>query len=434
MEPDFFEADGEIVGLDQLEITKARDLAFMLDAGQIPFARLVECRKKGHLETVVFDVEVEVPQLCQYSIRPSERVAATFHEADSTYPIVHALRKDFPQVPHLNLHIQEFPRNFCLYGERYEEIKRRWTSPRFVHRIRDWLALTARGKLHQEDQPLEQILIDYVGHLVLPHSLLKSADDAKPLFVASIRPVKNEKIFLVAHSQPPDNGALDIVASVHRCPPQTHGVIHRRPTTLADLVDLVEGTGLDFLAELRERLKNWQDNNKVVLDSHILLVVRFPKRRNDDGEVEAVDTWAFFLGDAARTGEHAGDLRIRDLGIRIGLWDMQDNQVGLLLSPDTSKRGEDVSLDVLNVSFELTRLMAASLNGNSTIDDIRIVAIGAGALGSQTVMNLARSGFGTWTIVDHDRLMPHNVVRHVLTGHFVGWKKSEAVAGYTVSR
>jgi len=166
METEFFEADGEIVSLDQLEIEKVYDLAFMLDAGQIPFASLVECRKKGHLETVVFDVEVEVPQLCQYPIRPSERVAATFHEADSTYPIVHALRKDFPQVPHLNLHIQEFPRNLCIYGERYEDIKHRWTSPRFVHRIRDWLALTARGELHQEDQPLEQILIDSFVQLI----------------------------------------------------------------------------------------------------------------------------------------------------------------------------------------------------------------------------------------------------------------------------
>ena len=129
METEFFEADGEIVSLDQLEIEKVCDLAFMLDAGKIPFASLVECRKMDNLETVVFEVEVEVPQLCRYPIRPSERVAATFHEADSTYPVVHALRKDFPQVPHLNLHIQEFPRNLCLYDERYEEIKRRWTSP-----------------------------------------------------------------------------------------------------------------------------------------------------------------------------------------------------------------------------------------------------------------------------------------------------------------
>ncbi len=416
METEFFEADGEIVSLDQLEIEKVCDLAFMLDAGQIPFASLVECRKKGHLETVVFDVEVEVPQLCQYPIRPSERVAATFHEADSTYPIVHALRKDFPQVPHLNLHIQEFPRNLCIYGERYEDIKHRWTSPRFVHRIRDWLALTARGELHQEDQPLEQILIDYVGHLVLPDSLLETADDAEPLFVANIRPVDNEKLFLIAQQQQPHNGALNIIASIHRCPPQTHGVIHRRPTTLADLAALVESTGLDILAALRERLKNWLDNNKVVLDSHILLVIRFPKKRKDDGEVEAIDTWAFFLGDT-----------VQDVGSKIDAWYMLNGSPGVVMRPDSTKCGKDIRLDVLNVSFEFTRSMAAKLNGNSAVDDILIVAVGVGALGSQTVMNLARSGFGTWTIVDHDRLMPHNVARHVLTGHFVGWKKSEAV-------
>ena len=412
----FFEVDGEIVALDQLEIAKARDLAFMLDAGQIPFASLVECRKRGYSETVVFDVDVEVPQLCRYSIRPSERVAATFHEDDSPYPIVYALRKDFPEVPHLNLHIQEFPRNLCLYDEHYEEIKRRWTSPSFVHRIRDWLALTARGELHQEDQPLEPILIGSVCHIVLPHNI-EETNDAQPLYVVRANSDEDKKLFLIARTQQPHNGALNIVASVHRCPPQTHGVIHRMPTNLSDLAALVEDTGLDILAELRNRLRNWLDNKKVLLDWNILLVIRFPKKRYDDGKVESIDTWAFFLADT-----------IKDVGSKIDAWSIVGGRPGVVLEPDTSKRGEDVSLDVLNVSFELTRLMAARLNGNSTIDDIRIVAIGAGALGSQTVMNLARSGFGTWIIVDHDRLMPHNVARHVLTGHFVGWKKSEAVA------
>ena len=428
MEVDFYEAEGEVVSLDQLEIAKACDLAFMLDAGEIPFASLVECRKIGTLERVVFEVEVEVPQLCRHPVRPRERIAATFHKEDTIWPIVHALRKDFPQVPHLNLHIEEFPRNLCIYAERYEEIKRRWTSPRFVHRIRDWLALTAKGELHQEDQPLEQVLMDYAGYLVLPDRLLEETDDAQPLFVVNIHPVEKEKVFLIAQQQQPRDGVLNIVASIHRCPPQTHGVIHRKPTTLAELSALVDSAGLDVLAELRGRLKNWQNHKKALLDSHILLVIQFPKRRNDDGEVEAVDTWAFLLGDAAGNREHAGDLRIRDLGIRIGLWAIQDKEVGLLLSPDMSKRGEDVGLDVLNVSFQLTRSTAASLNGVSTIDDVRIVAIGAGALGSQALMNLARGGFGAWTIVDHDRLMPHNIARHFLIGHFVGWKKAEAMA------
>ena len=428
MEVDFYEAQGEVVSLDQLEIAKACNLAFMLDADKIPFASLVECRKEGTLERVVFEVEVEVPQLCRHPIRARERIAAAFHKEDTISPIVHALRKDFPQVPHLNLHIEEFPRNLCIYAERYEEIKRRWTPPRFVHRIRDWLALTARGELHQEDQPLEQVLMDYAGYLVLPERLLEEADDGQPLLIDSIRPVEKEKVFFIAKQLQPGGEAFNVVASIHRCPPQTHGVIHRNPITLAELSALVDSTGLDVLAELRDRLKNWQNHKKALLDSHILLVIQFPKRRNDDGEVETVDTWAFLLGDVVGTKEHVSLLQIRDLGIRIGLWAMHDKEVGLLLSPDILKRGENVGLHLLNVSFHLTRSTAASLNGFSTIDDIRIVMVGAGALGSQTTMNLARSGFGTWTIVDHDRLMPHNIARHMLTDQFVGWKKAEAVA------
>jgi len=204
----------------------------------------------------------------------------------------------------------------------------------------------------------------------------------------------------------------------------------QEPTSLADLASLVGGTGLDILAELRERLRNWKENNKAVLDSRILLVIRFPKKRKDDGEVEAIDTFAFFLADVVKAGGPASNLRIRDLGIRIGLWKLnpQKSEVAILLPTDTLKRGEDVGLDVLNVSFEFTRSMAARLNGNSTIDDIRIVAVGAGALGSQAVLNLARSGFGTWTIVDHDRLMPHNIARHSLSGVFIGSNKAEAIA------
>jgi proteasome lid subunit RPN8/RPN11 len=43
-------------------------------------------------------------------------------------------------------------------------------------------------------------------------------------------------------------------------------------------------------------------------------------------------------------------------------------------------------------------------------------------------MNLARSGFGRWTLIDPDILMPHNLARHALDGRFVGFNKAETVA------
>src|SRR5208337_4175966 len=83
---------------------------------------------------------------------------------------------------------------------------------------------------------------------------------------------------------------------------------------------------------------------------------------------------------------------------------------------------------LLNSSFEITRDIAARLNGQKESITKSIVAIGVGALGSQVVMNLARSGFGKWTLIDNDRLMPHNVARHALTRKHIGWEKSITLA------
>ena len=416
-EPSYFDVPGDLAKPDELAILKARDLAVRLDADEIAFAKLIECRKNGKLETVVFDLDVEVPQVRQHPIRSLERIATTFHADDITTPTIEALRKDFPRIPHLNLHIQEYPRNLCLYDARWEDVRRRWSPPRFVHDIRRWLALTAKGDLHQDDQPLEPLLIDYVGHIVLPQHLRDPQAEAQRLYVTGVREDSSGKIFVLTGSKQSAVDGLSVVTSLHCCPPQTHGIIYRRPTTLAQLHEILEKAGLDLLQELRGRFTEWKSDGMDVLDCHLILLILFPKRREDGTEVEVVDNWAFFLVD-----------KVRALGAKMGLWQAVDGHDGLLLQPDTSRRGEDVGLDVLNVAYELDRSTAATLNGTTAEDETRLAAVGLGALGSQLVMNVARKGFGRWTLLDHDYLMPHNVARHVLSGTFVGWNKAEAVA------
>ena len=190
---------------------------------------------------------------------------------------------------------------------------------------------------------------------------------------------------------------------------------------------MTEAAKLDLIADLRRRLRGWNSDNSFVLDAQLLIIILFPKKRHDAGATEVVDTWAFLLSDADENNR-SGSLPIRQLGVKVGLWDLQDNQVGLLLETDTSKRGDAVDVGVLNVAYGVDRLMVSTLNGESHVEEMRLVAVGLGALGSQVVMNLARSGFGKWTLVDHDYLLPHNVVRHALDGNYVGWNKAEAVA------
>ena len=55
--------------------------------------------------------------------------------------------------------------------------------------------------------------------------------------------------------------------------------------------------------------------------------------------------------------------------------------------------------------------------------DPNVVLIGAGALGSQLHSHLSRMGWGRWTLIDEDTLLPHNVVRHRLGENAVGFPK-----------
>ncbi|MGA7741100.1 MAG: ThiF family adenylyltransferase [Polyangia bacterium] len=429
LETSFLEIEGDPISPDALHVPKARELARGLAASRIDFARIVGCRKEADAEWVVFDVDVEIPQIKRHPIRPSERIAARFTEQDAACPTVYALRCDFPQVPHLNLHVKEYPRNLCLYAERYAEVRRSWTASRFVNTIREWMARTSRGELHQDDQPLEPLLGDYVGQLVLPERILDASAAPERLFVMNVARDGTQRLFLIGKTEPTaGQETLAFLASIHRTTPHTHGVIHRCPQTLEDLATLLQSTGLDLLVELRDRLMKWKTADQAVLDARLLIVVLVPMRRTNNSEAERVETWAFCLGDGGTNQGAPTDLRIRDVGQRIGLWDVSSGYIGIHVPLDIAKRGDSIRVDVLNVSFELTRRMAASLNGDDQPGDVRIAAVGAGALGSQVALNLARSGFGRWTLIDHDRLMPHNTARHALPGFGVGSNKAQATA------
>ena len=293
----YLNVSGELVRPNALEISKATDLALSLLTERIDFARLVECRRRDGFEVVVFDVDVEIAQEKRYPIRACERISASFRKKDDMVPMVHALRKDFPRVPHLNLHRQEYPRNMCLYEEPYEEIKRCWTSPRFVHDIRRWLALTSQGKLHQDDQPLEPLLIDFHGHIVVPSTVLLEECSPVCLSIREVGTVDGIGSFFVAETGEPKDGSEPMLVSVHRCDPQKHGVIYRMPTTLADLANITAQAGVDLISDLRNRLQACHSDDSSVLDAHILLVILFPKMRQDKGTTEVVESRAFFLSD-----------------------------------------------------------------------------------------------------------------------------------------
>ena len=416
---------------ERLTAGRARAVACFLAARLNAFAELKECRIGGqdgaHHDIVFVDVDVEVPQVPTHDIRHSEPLAVVFPPGDENPPVVFALRPDFPRVPHLNLLPAGFPPSLCLYDRPFNEVLIDWTAPKFVERIRQWLSQTANGTLHAGDQPLEPLLFqsDPIADLIVPEETFSADFPDAPAWL-SVQMVPRGPLLFTAISQPLDvtelPNELSCIALVISCLPQVHGVINHRPETLQELHDLTADSGLNLIQVLREELRRWlrdsEGQSQRLLAVRLALIVRLPKMRAPGRPTEVIEVRAFMA--TATVGE---------IGADIGLWEMNDGRPGLLIPFDETKVGQGTILLPLNAHAAFSRSQAADANGLGPPARVSIAAIGVGALGSQVVANLVRSGFGQWVLIDGDVLLPHNLARHALEGLHLGLPKALALAG-----
>ena len=431
MERFSFITQGATVAPERLSAGRARAVACFLTARLNAFAELKECRIGGqdgaHHDIVFLDVDVEVPQVPTHDIRHSEPLAVVFPPGDEDPPAVFALRPDFPRVPHLNLLPAGFPPSLCLYDRPFNEVLIDWTAPKFVERIRQWLSRTANGTLHPGDQPLEPLLYqsDPIADLIVPEETFSVDLSDAPAWL-SLQIVPRGPLLFTAVSQPLDvaelPNELSCIALVISCPPQVHGVINHRPDTLQELDDLTADSGLNLTQMLREELRRWLEDPDVeterLLGARLALIVRLPKTREPGGSTEVIEVRAFMV-----------EMTVGEIGSDIGVWEMNDGRPGLLIAPDETKVGQGVQLIPLNAHGAFSRSQAAAANGYGPPTRTQIAAIGVGALGSQVVSNLVRSGFGQWALIDGDVLLPHNLARHALDGLYLGCPKALALAG-----
>jgi hypothetical protein len=295
----------------------------------------------------------------------------------------------------------------------------RWTSAAFVERIRYWLAQTARGLLHQEDQPLEQLLFDSGTRLVIPAELVGELSAEKPIrldvLLATGRVDCRTLVAVKPREGPSD--ALKFVATVFVALPLTHGIIRHSPATLFELHEFLADGGIDLIEQLRSRIEEW-GNTVADRKAGLVIIVAIPLTRTEGGEAERYDFWAFMTFET-----------VRRVGVAIGLWGEVGGQLARQMLFDESDRGRSVPVHVLSPYFEFSRAGAAAANGLEP-DSRKVVAVGAGALGSHVIDTLARGGFGSWTVVDEDDLLPHNLARHVLEKYDVGDTKATGIADH----
>lgn len=409
MEGKYFELKGEVVELNSLTIPKAKECAGLIVSSDFSFFTIVECQKLNGNEIIIFDVDVQRKQEPVYDIRYVERIAVDFDQNDNRAPWVYALRSDFPQVPHLNLREFEVPKCLCLYEESYDEIKIQWSGSQFLETIREWLKHTAHGNLHQEDQPLEPLIIGSSGIIIFPVGALQASE----LVIRKVNEVNGK---LILHAKPKqDARETDRSYSllILNGEAQEHGIIRRAPKNFKDLQELLSVAKIDLF----EEVKNWIGTKHLdnrYLNRKLVIFLILPKKRKLQNEDTGYDLHAVLTEDT-----------LWHLGKKLGLTKKKKS-----FKPFRAPELSACELKLLLPHIEFNPENAAQLNDAESVFSKRIYLIGAGALGSQVYSNMVRSGFCNWIIVDDDILLPHNLARHSLSNYHVGFSKAESLAKF----
>ncbi len=419
---------GQIIkSADDLASVATRELVSAIAAGMAPGVAITsmrECAKTGHT-AVALEIEVERPQDLAYLIRATEPIAVVF-AAQGEQPRVLALRDDFPDTPHQNWTPQGAPCSLCIDDRPWAEAKLTYRPADLIRRIQLWLAKAARGELHDTAQPPDPLFFVSPLAIIIPRSALLPATDPAEL-IGFVRQDNPATILTrpIAATEPHRKGLPGFIVIEFHAQPQSMTRLRHAPMTLAALHAELQQAGINLNEEIRTRLKAWAGiaNDSVRrLSSRLAIVVAFPvatpdgKTTNDLRAFISIDTagqigvkWGALLNSKAAGVAGADDVFVRAV-------------------PEAASSADDIKIEPAQVHLAFDRELAAAVTGHSALDRRRAVLVGAGALGSQIAMNMAREGIFSWTVVDNDYLLPHNLARHALLADELGAPKALALA------
>lgn len=373
----------------------------------------------GSTEAVVIEVYVELGQAARENdVREREPVAVVTCPM-RIMPTVYPLRPDFPQrLPHMNLNYRGRRRSLCLFDARAEDIDHLYNPAMLVERVRWWMQKSAFGELHGTDQPLDPALAPSFWNLVLPPDFdgtVGSSYAALPRSQHLLAP-----IMLVPWDSDLAANAPQYACSHVVTEPTNHGAMIDLPANVAELIEIYAELGVDLVGEIKKLFSG--DLNDPKLSARIrqglLLLVTTPLT-GADGEVGAMTTRAFL----------SPEVSLFDVAKALGIASDEGGTIGRLVAvPPDQNVLCDQQIMPLNVVEGMTPDIARASSGRANARNRNMVAIGLGALGSQSVLNLARMGQSRWQLIDNDFVAPHNLARHAAPGGAIGFSKAEVIA------
>ncbi|MBD9427881.1 ThiF family adenylyltransferase [Pseudomonas sp. PDM15] len=361
-------------------------------------------------------------------IRRQERLAISINPQYRVKVLVHTLRKDFPSLSHQHAREPGRPRTLCLYEANWATVERSWTAQRFIARMFWWLRDSAQLKLHRDDQPLEQLFYMSPYQLILPANYAEYATaGGKTLSIG--RASVGESVMLRAF---PSNGeelqskAMRVVSI--QVPSVDSTSVVSTPETLGELQDQLKIWGSELGQQLYEYV--YEAIAEGVKPSQgigegILVLIWVPRTRQ--GDYERMDVLGYMMRASLFELAKSFDM--------LGLPDPQGHCLRIqLVGREHGTAWQSLELVPVEVRPALTAKMARDLSAIAAEGaGFSGVLAGVGALGGALADLWIRQGWGHWTFIDPDTLMPHNLSRHVTFDYGIGQSKVSVMQNHVAN-
>lgn len=378
----------------------------------------MDSHEKGGSEFIVIDAgDGTVDAGNKAGIRRRERLAIGINPNYRVPVVVYTLRKDFPLLSHQHPPSIGGARVLCLYDSTWSTVERSWTPQRFIARMFWWLRESAMLRLHRDDQPLEQLFYMSPYQLILPSNYpdyAKAGSGTLTIFKVD----EGDSLILRAEPSQPGDQSKSVRMVPVMVKPVGTTTLAGFPETLGKLQDQLGSWGSDLYNDLYETVYDAIEGG--VSPAHgkgegILITVWIPRVR--DGGAERVDVAGYMLNASLFDLATALDM--------LGLPDAKGHcQRIRLLGGPVGSAWRSLALMPVEIRTTLTPQTARDLSGTPEEQcEVKGVLAGVGALGSVLADLWIRQGWGQWTFIDPDRLMPHNLSRHIAFDTFVGLPK-----------
>jgi integrative and conjugative element protein (TIGR02256 family) len=369
-----------------------------------------------------------------YDVRPVEPLLIMF--PDTGAPLIASLRSSFPFTKHTFGLEVDAPTNaqvcLCIDDRAWEDASSDYNGAEIVRRIAAWFQRAITGKMNDDLQFRDPVFLPSPASIIVGVELEEQIleQNPQPLFVAIVHGDEGSKMFFAYaydNAPAPAEGKVwtpFLTVSLAREANNT-GAMWRPPSNLGQLHQSVSGSSSDLLMQLRDKVSGlWSSLNGAEHDllkiSNLLIHVFI--RNADSQRFES-----FWL---------LAHKSVADIAVGLGVLLPPNADVGsdhvLNLTPGAIDEDSLAEIPLMSAnSFNpFGSELAQAISGQPRIAEHAAI-VGVGSIGSQITAYLVREGaFDRMTLIDDDRLLPHNLARHTLSSTSISHFKTSKMASY----